>query len=699
MSEPARSDVSPRRPLIERLLDEQNDIGGPTLSPNGQQVAFTVSTLDLEANEYRRRIWLAATNGSTSAAPITSGDPGEDQPAWSPDGHHLAFVSRRRADAGDPRPAATLHVIAIDGPGEVRRIVTRPDAIAAPAWSPDGRLIAFAARVPHPRYSADDDRSREARRIDHFYTRLNGEGWIHDRPFHIFVIPADGTGPAVDLTPHDDSSDYDDHDHTDFDWLPNSSGLIMAARHHQGWDMDLVTDLYRVSLDGAIERLTDGAADLGAPSVSPDGRRVAFVGTDDPLTYPQNAKVGVLDLETGSRRWINGTLDRTAETTSGLVRPVWADSTTVMFSAEDRGACRLHRVTLDPDTNPVPLTTGARWVRGWDHRSDVTVAVVSTVDRPAEVVRLDTADPEAAGTPLTSISAAFTDRTQPVGWRHFTAPTPDPTPGTIPEIDAWIMCPPGVEPTDGTNRHPVILNVHGGPHTQYGETWFDEAQVQAAAGYVVIMCNPRGGSGREEAWGQAILGPKHPNRPGTGWGVADLADVLAVLDVALEQFPVCDRARVGMQGGSYGGYMATLLASQHAGRLKTVCSERAVNNLLTEEWSSDIGTMFRVEHGPDPVEDPDEYLRMSPIRFARDIDIPVLIIHSEDDIRCPVSQAEELWITLRLLDKPVEFWRFPGETHELSRSGSPMHRRQRFEIILDWFDRHLSPAQTNEDLS
>jgi len=255
------------------------------------------------------------------------------------------------------------------------------------------------------------------------------------------------------------------------------------------------------------------------------------------------------------------------------------------------------------------------------------------------------------------------------------------------------MCPPGVDPTDGSSPLPVIVNVHGGPHTQYSESFFDEAQAQVAAGFVVVMSNPRGGSGREQAWGQAILGPKHPVAPGTGWGVADLDDVIAVIDAALDRFPVCDRGRVGMQGGSYGGYMATLLASRHAGRLRAVCSERAVNNLLTEEWSSDIGTMFRVEHGVDPVTDPEEYLRMSPVRFASEIDVPMLIIHSEDDIRCPVSQAEELFITLRWLGKPVVFWRFPGETHELSRSGSPFHRRRRFEIILEWFTEHLAAAE------
>jgi dipeptidyl aminopeptidase/acylaminoacyl peptidase len=134
-----------------------------------------------------------------------------------------------------------------------------------------------------------------------------------------------------------------------------------------------------------------------------------------------------------------------------------------------------------------------------------------------------------------------------------------------------------------------------------------------------------------------------------------------------------------------------MLAARYGSRFKGICSERAVNNLLTEEFSSDIATIFRVEHGPDPVEDPAEYLRMSPITLARDIDVPMLLIHSENDFRCPINQAEELWVTLRLLGKQVDFYRFPGEDHELSRSGSPLHRRMRGEIILDWFTEKLAP--------
>ena len=234
-------------------------------------------------------------------------------------------------------------------------------------------------------------------------------------------------------------------------------------------------------------------------------------------------------------------------------------------------------------------------------------------------------------------------------------------------------------------------DLHGGPHTQYGETFFDEAQLQAAAGVVVVMCNPRGSSGREERWGQAIMGPKHTKKPGAGWGSVDTDDVLSALDAALDRFPFCDRARVGMQGGSYGGYMATILATRHSHRFRAVCSERSVNNLLTEEFTSDISTGFRSEQGPQYLDDPDEYVRRSPIQQVRDIDCPVLIIHSEDDLRCPISQAEELFVAMRLLGKDVTFYRFPGESHELSRSGSPVHRRMRAEIILDYFTHHLAP--------
>ena len=205
------------------------------------------------------------------------------------------------------------------------------------------------------------------------------------------------------------------------------------------------------------------------------------------------------------------------------------------------------------------------------------------------------------------------------------------------------------------------------------------------------MCNPRGSSGRHTAWGQVINGAKHPTVPGQGWGSVDVDDVMAVLDHALATYPFCDPDRVGMLGGSYGGYMATMLAGRFSDRFRAICSERGCNNMVTEEFSSDISTVWRTTMGVTAVEDPEVYAEVSPIRLAKDITLPMLIIHSENDLRCPINQAEELFVALRTLGRDVTFYRFPGETHELSRSGSPVHRKMRAEIILEYFTARLAP--------
>jgi dipeptidyl aminopeptidase/acylaminoacyl peptidase len=356
---------------------------------------------------------------------------------------------------------------------------------------------------------------------------------------------------------------------------------------------------------------------------------------------------------------------------------VWLDDATLLAAAEDRGQTHLYRVTVD-GAAPKAVTSGPMSVNSFDAAGGTIAYAAAGVEAMSDIFVVGDGEPRR----LTDFAGSYRDRVKPNTWERFAVPCADGSD----EIDAWIMRPTGFDPAQ---KYPVLLNVHGGPHTQYGETFFDEAQVQSAAGFVVIMSNPRGGSGREEAWGQSILGSKH-KVPGTNWGSVDVDDVLSVLDTSLERYPFCDADRVGMLGGSYGGYMATWLAGTHGDRFKAICSERAVNNMLTEEFTSDIATTFRVQIGPSPIDDPEEYASLSPIRFVRDINIPMLIIHSEEDYRCPISQAEELFVAMRLLGKDVTFYRFPGEGHELSRSGSPIHRRQRAEIILDFFSQHLA---------
>jgi dipeptidyl aminopeptidase/acylaminoacyl peptidase len=234
-------------------------------------------------------------------------------------------------------------------------------------------------------------------------------------------------------------------------------------------------------------------------------------------------------------------------------------------------------------------------------------------------------------------------------------------------------------------RHPTLLNIHGGPFTQYGNRFFDEFQVQAGAGYAVLYANPRGSSGYSEAWGRAIRGPIND---GPGWGTVDFQDIIAVVEEAVRRFDFVDPERLGVLGGSYGGFMTSWIVG-HDDRFRAACSERSVNNFLLEGGSADVGWMFKGEIGAYWFEAPDTYLKVSPSTYGPNITTPLLIMHSENDLRCPVGHAEDLFTILRILRRDVEMVRFPAESHELSRSGSPIHRIQRYEILLEWFDRYL----------
>lgn len=654
------------RTIAERVIDRRSSVGQVSVSPDGSRVAYVVATTDLAANTTRTRIWL-------DDAPLTAGDH-DANPAWSPDGRYLAFTSRRGETKGD----STVHVLPVGLPGEVRTVCTMPEGVRDLVWSPDRRWLAFVSRVPERADDGKDASWQPPRKIERFFSRLNGEGWIHDRPAHVHVVAADGTGAARDLTPGPFA-------HTGISWLPDSTGLVTAAQRHDTWDRDRASDLYLVTLDGpdgrgqgagAIRALTATDGSYSSPSVSPDGSRVALVGYTDTSIYPQNARVGVITIAAeptpaADIDWRSIDVDRTFAV--GSQTPIWESEQSLLALAEDRGDTHLFRLSASGEPATVAVTSGPLTVSAASAAAGTIATARATAPRPAELF--------VGGERHTSLSERFASGA--LGWEKFAVPTSDGTG----EIDAWIMRPADF---DSTRTYPVLLNVHGGPHSQYGETFFDEFQAQARAGFVVVAGNPRGSSGREEAWGQAIMGPSHPVRPGPGWASVDVDDVLAVIDTALDRYPFCDRGRVGMLGGSYGGYMATWLAGHHGERFRAICSERAVNNLTSLEWSSDIATAFASQHGGTHLDLPELYAQRSPIAAVREIDVPMLIIHSEEDWRCPIGQAEELWVALRLLGKQVDFYRFPGENHELSRSGSPRHRVQRLELILDWFSTQLS---------
>jgi dipeptidyl aminopeptidase/acylaminoacyl peptidase len=231
-------------------------------------------------------------------------------------------------------------------------------------------------------------------------------------------------------------------------------------------------------------------------------------------------------------------------------------------------------------------------------------------------------------------------------------------------------------------RYPVLLNIHGGPAAQYGNVFFDEFQSYTGAGYAVVFTNPRGSQGYGEAFCRATVG---------NWGDRDYADVMAVLNAALTRFDWLDPDRLGVMGGSYGGYLTTWIIG-HTDRFRAACSERAVNNLATLFASSDIGARFaRGYVGGTPWQARATHERVSPISYVDAIRTPTLILHGEDDLRCPIGEAEQLFVALKAQNVETLFARFPGANHEMSRTGRPRQRLARFELILDWFRRFIPP--------
>ncbi|MFT7473878.1 MAG: dipeptidyl aminopeptidase/acylaminoacyl peptidase [Verrucomicrobiales bacterium] len=584
----------------------------------------------------------------------------------------LAFCSARKtAAAGGVE--ATLHLLPFEAPGETVLVHSSKESMSSLAFSPDGRWLAFAMRTRNSDYDVTDPTLREPRKIENLLFTMNGEGFICDRPAHVYVAALDGTGQVRNLTPGV-------HECGEPNWFPDSTQLAID------YNPLLTTGVNRaavVDLDGNLRSISDDSGFAFVPVVSPEGDRVATIGQDDIETMFQNNHIGILDpTSIGAPRWISEAIDRHWAPVVVGQSPTWTDAG-LLGAVEDRGNVHLYR--LDPDGDaPELLISGDRCVTGWSPGSvDGKEAIAfSATNRivPNEIFLLIDGEERA----LTSVSRSWTTAARPVDGEHFLAPSGDGD--SMVEVDAWIYRPKNF---DASKRYPMLLNIHGGPFTQYGNVFFDEFQMQVDAGYVVVCSNPRGGSGRHAAWGNAIRGPKH-KKPGSGWGSVDYQDVMATVDEALRRFDFIDSERLGVLGGSYGGYMTSWIVT-HSDRFAAACSERSANNLLSLEFGSDFAGYFNGEIGPRHFEDPEEYLRMSPVTYVADLDTPLLIIHSEDDLRCPTEQATQLFVSATILEKDVEYWLFPNESHELTRSGSPAHRKRRAEIILEFFDRKLKP--------
>jgi dipeptidyl aminopeptidase/acylaminoacyl peptidase len=655
--------MATRRRIVPSDLLRIRFVSDPQISPDGRQVAFVVTTLSEEKDAYLSNIWLVDTAGGEPRR-FTTGDRRDSVPRWSPDGSQIAFVSER-----EPGKLGQLYVLPAGGGEPIRLTDLRNgiDTVWGPVWSPDGRWLAFTSRVGGWHESDREDergKSKPPRVITSLKHKADGEGFTFDRRPHVFVVPAAG-GEARQLT----DGDFPDAFSA---WSPDGRWIAFTSERHPTRDDNWSADVFVVPAQGGEpRRLTDTSGPLRHPAFSPDGRFIAYAGFPFPTDDGRNARVYVVAAEGGTPQCLTEALDRGVW---DFPRIEWsADGEQILFVIRDRGNCPILRVRADGKEPPASCVAGERTVHGFSvaRRTGQLAFVASSPDAPPEVFvasadgtderRLTDMNRDWKAEVEISRPERFTYRRQGV------------------DIDGWVLPPAQRE---AGKRYPALLAIHGGPHREFSNLWWNEGQIEAGAGYAVIYTNPRGSQGYGEAFSRAVVGD---------WGGVDYADLMAGVDEALRRYSYIDPARLGVLGVSYGGYMTNWVIG-HTDRFKAACSDNGISNVATQVGTADIGSIWTISEqgGVPPWEDPIRYAERSPITYAKAIRTPLLLVHAEDDLRVPIEQAEQMFVALKRLGREVVLVRFPESSHGLGVLGRPRQRLERLRIVLDWFGTHLA---------
>ena len=634
--------------------DQLGDYRAPSdarLHPDGVRAAFVVTQMDLEEDRYVRRIWLW---DGEEARSLTSGDM-DTTPRWSPDGTRLAFLRKGKGDEDYPQVA----VLPLDG-GEASVVSEFELGASDIAWSPDGSKIAVIASEWTEEWKDLDkeQRGRTPRRITRLGYRFDSRGWIYDKRSHIWLVDIDCDDDPVCLTPGD-------FNEAQIVWSPDGQSVAFVSERHDQRGIDPGSQIWSIPAEGGTASELTGVGTWGLPSYDRSGNLYAL-GTSDRWDQPGIAPLHQLVAD-GSWTKIT-TVDRNLVTFAPPVSPggpQWLDDGSALSTLEDSGRVRI--VKIGSDGGVEDFIGGDRLVTGISPRPDGSAAVFTATSAtdPGELWWWENGEERR----LTTLNDDFRASTTLAEPQRFVIDHDGV------EVEGWVYLP------EGDGKVPLLYNMHGGPATQYGYGFFDEFQVYAGAGYGVVAINPRGASGYGRDFVRAVVGAWHEEMP------PDLVDLLAAPDVAAQEFPRLDLDRMGIMGGSYGGF-ATVRVTAEDQRYKSAIPERGLYDWTSFVGTSDIGAFFDgmyVRQGATR----DELWAASPLRHADGITTPTLVIHSETDWRCPIEQGEQLFALLQKNGVESEMLRFPGESHELSRGGKPKHRIERFEAILDWHGRYL----------
>ncbi len=658
-----------KRKITKEDLLKLKFVDGVVMAPDETEIAISVRTITEDKRKYHSHLFMIDCDGS-NLRQYTHGEVSDSVPVFSPDGNWLAFTSKRNEKKG-------IYVMPRRG-GEPKLLCEMEGDFGNLEFSPDAKKLLFVFRK-HDEVPKSKDGKRETpvyRHITRLFHKMDNYGFNPKEEFQIWTVEV-ASGKSTQLT----KGGYEKSFAT---FSPDGRSIAYISNIQKNADLypDL-QDIFIMPAGGGKARLIPTPkGPLGFLKFSPDGQTLAYLGHDNPddswgvtnwhvWKVPVRGGKAVNLVKKLDRFCMDETISDTVEAHSGGLVHWSPDGRWIYFVVSDSGSTNLYRVAASGRAIE-PVIRGKQHVMGASLAGKTTkvALVISNHTMPAEVHAFELNKRGAKQVRLTSFNKWLTDevmisKPEEIIFRST---------GNYP-VHGWIMKPPDFSPR---RKYPSVLEIHGGPRVQYGNTFFHEFQLLAANGYVVYFSNIRGGQG---------YGEKHADTITNAWGTVDYEDCMAFADY-MESKPYINKKRMGVTGGSYGGYMTNWIVG-HTNRFAAAITQRSVVNLESMFGSSDIGYLMTKEIFGTPYNNLESWRRMSPLSYVKKIRTPLLISHSEQDLRCPIEQGEQLFISLKMLGRTVEMIRFPEEPHGLSRCGRPDRRLVRLEWFVKWFDRYL----------